>query len=440
MSGRMAVPQPVPPGRLDSWKAIAAYLNRDLATVRRWEKTLGLPVRRVSGNGRSVFAYPSEIDAWLNGSGGEEARAPATVAAAAPSIAAFRGWSLAAFVFFVVAAGISSVAFRTPALTPADLRVRVTSDGVSGFDTSGRLRWQHQFDADYKTVPLTVGGYPWRIVAGANPAVYVATSHRLRLSDQSVEGGELLSFTIDGALKRSFSFDDRVTLGHVQYHAPWGITSFALSDAPSHDIAVASHHFQWEASLVTVLDAAWHRRGTFVNAGWIEDVEWLAPNRLLIAGFSNARDGGMIAALDPAALDGQGPEDPGTRYYCDACGAARPLKMIVMPRTEVNRASDSPFNRATVQISADRVVARTIEVPAERDAADALYEFSPSLDLVRASFSERYWEVHRALEAQGKLTHSRETCPDRDGPREIQVWEPRTGWKTIKTSAPRAGH
>ena len=31
--------------RLDSWKAIASYLDRDAATVRRWEKTRGLPVR-----------------------------------------------------------------------------------------------------------------------------------------------------------------------------------------------------------------------------------------------------------------------------------------------------------------------------------------------------------------------------------------------------------
>ena len=51
--------------RLDSWKAIASYLNRDLATARRWEKGLGLPVHRVGGAGRSVFAYTTEIDAWL---------------------------------------------------------------------------------------------------------------------------------------------------------------------------------------------------------------------------------------------------------------------------------------------------------------------------------------------------------------------------------------
>lgn len=51
--------------RLDSWKAIAAYLNRDARTVMRWEKSEGLPVHRHRHLARSsVFAYPDELDAW----------------------------------------------------------------------------------------------------------------------------------------------------------------------------------------------------------------------------------------------------------------------------------------------------------------------------------------------------------------------------------------
>jgi len=54
--------------RLDSWKAIADYIGRDVRTAIRWEKQRGLPVRRIPGSGRQVvFAYPHEIDAWLRG-------------------------------------------------------------------------------------------------------------------------------------------------------------------------------------------------------------------------------------------------------------------------------------------------------------------------------------------------------------------------------------
>src|SRR5580700_4134773 len=51
--------------RLDSWKEIAAYLNKEVRTVQRWEKNLGLPVRRIAqGKQGTVFAYKLDLDAW----------------------------------------------------------------------------------------------------------------------------------------------------------------------------------------------------------------------------------------------------------------------------------------------------------------------------------------------------------------------------------------
>jgi Tol biopolymer transport system component len=54
--------------RLHSWKEIAAYLKRDVTTVRRWEKREGLPVHRHLHDRRdSVYAFPAELDGWLEG-------------------------------------------------------------------------------------------------------------------------------------------------------------------------------------------------------------------------------------------------------------------------------------------------------------------------------------------------------------------------------------
>ena len=56
-----------PEDRLDGWKRIAQFLNRDVRTVRRWEKNLGLPVRRVMHDkGATVFAYRPELEQWLD--------------------------------------------------------------------------------------------------------------------------------------------------------------------------------------------------------------------------------------------------------------------------------------------------------------------------------------------------------------------------------------
>ena len=54
--------------RLDSWKEIAAYLNRDVTTVQRWEKREGMPVHRhVHDRLGSVYAFRGELDAWTRG-------------------------------------------------------------------------------------------------------------------------------------------------------------------------------------------------------------------------------------------------------------------------------------------------------------------------------------------------------------------------------------
>ncbi len=51
--------------RLDSWKEIASYLNRDVTTVQRWEKREGMPVHRHLHDKRgSVYALAGELDAW----------------------------------------------------------------------------------------------------------------------------------------------------------------------------------------------------------------------------------------------------------------------------------------------------------------------------------------------------------------------------------------
>jgi Tol biopolymer transport system component len=63
-----------PEDRLDSWKEIAAYLNRDVTTVQRWERREGMPVHRhVHDKVGSVYSFRSELDAWAHSRGARSA-------------------------------------------------------------------------------------------------------------------------------------------------------------------------------------------------------------------------------------------------------------------------------------------------------------------------------------------------------------------------------
>jgi hypothetical protein len=62
---RFTAARNTPQKPLESWKQIAAYLERSERTVRRWETVEGLPVhRREHEKQDTVFAYRHEIEAW----------------------------------------------------------------------------------------------------------------------------------------------------------------------------------------------------------------------------------------------------------------------------------------------------------------------------------------------------------------------------------------
>jgi Tol biopolymer transport system component len=89
--------------RLDSWKEIAAYLNRDVTTAQRWEKREGMPVHRhLHDRMGSVYASRAELEAWVKGRNpraaevDENGAASASAPAASPATpTSRRRWRLA---------------------------------------------------------------------------------------------------------------------------------------------------------------------------------------------------------------------------------------------------------------------------------------------------------------------------------------------------------
>ena len=432
----MADPRPGSSDRLDSWKAIADHLGREVRTVRRWEQKLGLPVRRVpGGRGHSVFAYVSEIDAWL------KANPPAHLATAngngedKPNGSRARAWQWRIAAGMVILVGAAGAIWRMhpPALDAGDLTFQVKPGAILGLGPSGEERWRHSLpDDEIAWEVLSHSGGPAAMLEKGG-GVIVGLETRSRKSNNASLPGQLLWFTRAGQLRKTFSFQKPVSFGTTQYK-DWIIIDFHVREQSGRrQIAVCGRDYRWWPSLVTVLDDNLEPRGTFVNAGWIQQVRWLAADRLLVSGYFNPRKGGMVALLDTNALDGQSPPSEDRTYECTSCGSATPLRYVVFPRSEVNRVTGSDFNFAVLEIEDGHIVARTVELKSEGavTGAEVLYQLTPSLDIVGASYSDRYWEWHQALERQGKIHHSRAACPDRDGPRSVEVWDRARGWRTV---------
>ena len=125
------IPSNTPPERpleerLDSWKEIAAYLNRDVTTVQRWEKKEGMPVHRhLHDKMGSVFAFRTDLDAWVRtrnlrgqqDNGSHTASPDSLVSPPVPAIAAaLKRWGvvlISAAVLAAAALGVSLWLQRT---------------------------------------------------------------------------------------------------------------------------------------------------------------------------------------------------------------------------------------------------------------------------------------------------------------------------------------
>jgi hypothetical protein len=426
--------------RLDSWKAIAAYLGKDESTVRRWERQLGLPVRRVpGGRGTSVFAYRADLDRWLATKPATEAGAAAETEAAPASATPSSRRLLKPLTRVIAAAALAAAAWigwRGLAVAPT-ASASLTDAGIVARDANGAERWRYDFPPGERPTGLDSRLNPVEILPGGD-GILASAGVWVRATDDHIRSGTVFQLSESGRLERTFSLDDRLTFAGQDYAEPWGVTDYRVGPSPGpRRIAVAAHHYRWWPSVVTILadeKKSWRRLGSFMNAGWIERVHWLSSDRLLVAGYNEAIDGGVVALLDPAAMNGQVPLTAATsKFVCDRCGNDRPLRYWVMPRSEVNLASGSRFNRAITQVEPDLVVARTVEQEVTPDfIADAVYEFDTELNLKSANFSGRYWEQHRSLEQQGKIAHSRSSCPYKDGPGPLREWNPAAGWRDVR--------
>ena len=156
---------------LQSWKEIAAYLERDVRTARRWEQAEGLPVRRHrSGSRSSVYAYPSELDAWRTARKPKaDERPPARPLWRRPFPALAGGLALLA---------VAAVVLRGPILNPpGPLAEAANGDGGSSarqvWTTSSRSHFHGSISPDGRYFYISGQGSKYNLlvrdlVAGEN--------------------------------------------------------------------------------------------------------------------------------------------------------------------------------------------------------------------------------------------------------------------------------
>ena len=233
--------------RLDSWKEVAAYFGRDERTVKRWEKERGLPIHRVPGGGRgTIFAYTSELAAWLRSSQIKDSSDPA-IKLAAPLTTSkeefsaqphpSRRWGTPGLVFSLVLLLLLSIGFTRfyeihsvhGRLLPS-VSVRTDSEAhkkAVEFYLQGRYHWNKRTPED-----LIMAGDDFAKSAQLDPNYALAFAgsadyYNLVREYTSTPGSETFPLAIVAA-KKSIELDPNLSEGHralafALFHWNWDI-------------------------------------------------------------------------------------------------------------------------------------------------------------------------------------------------------------------------
>lgn len=438
-----------PSSRLDSWKAIADYLGRDVRTAIRWEKERGLPVHRLPGGKRGgVYALGGEIDAWLRQDGvpGGEATvesqpgptppAPVGHPEATPRVRSHRRLSglIGALCLTAIAGGLTLLGSH-PGRTTA---VAFEGNSVVGRDEKGAVVWRYAFQR-----PLVGAGRE----EASRPNLV-----RIRVEDLHGDGHQqtlaVASFSGDSSAAAEGLFclseagrplwvyepDLELSFGGRRFGPPWQFQDLVVSKGPGHSKtlwAVLARSPWWPAILVRI-DPLGHARLEFVNSGalyFLRVVNRPDGVHILAGGVNNEYGAAALVALREGDPPSASPQTAGLPFHCDDCPEGRPSNYYLLPTSELTRLAGKPYDRAmALRPFGDLLELNVWESePLAQVQAETIYYLSADFAPERVVQSDGHWVLHRQLEAAGKILHPEAQCPERTG-RAIRAWDPKRGW------------
>lgn len=422
--------------RLESWKEIAAYLGRNQRTAMRWAE-LGMPVHRDPGAKRGrVFAYRAELDSWLTKHGSSP-----TLASSQPQGRRYIGVAVGAVFLAVTAIGGLFL------LNNGERRVLIDSVAIHGDEliargTTGRELWRYRFPAGFRQMG------PWgpthssrkvRLVDlfGDGKGEVLAVVHfAIEHNNDEILRTALYCFSRAGKLLWKYEPDQTLRFAGGDFHGHWSIYDMLISsEGRQRTIWLAIAHRLWWPSYVVRLDPSTGQgQVQFVNSGTLHSLGLAKSSRgsyLLIGGFNNEYDAGILCVMDANRQFASSPQGPRSKYLCKSCSSGAPDRYIVFPRYELNRLQEIPLNTVgQIEVLGNDIEVSTHEVDVR---ARAIYVFAldPNFTLKTVSFSDTYWKVHRQLEAEGRTKHPPEQCPDHTRPQPLRVWTPKDGWSSM---------
>ena len=475
--------QPAQGTRLDSWKAIAEYLDRNVRTVTRWADERGMPIHHVPGKKRgAVFAFTIEIDAWLveqkerDDSRSSGIRSGAGTSAELSSLGtaeeaertavpdnfqeSSRGWGAIflralqrriAVPVVLVAMGAAAISTVLPPVNrrgPELVSLEYGADTVEGKSADGHTMWVHRYPQQLAEDYLKTQRPPSRVLdffgdGGREAATIVPL--RTGPNPTNPFQPQVDFFTSAGKVLWSYLPQRGFRFGEHDLKGPWHLQDLLVTEESGQQTlwVVATHHL-WGNSFVVQLDP---RTGKdtlrFVNTGSIRrlsEVKAAQGTYLLAGGFNNEWDSGSLAITKEDRPFAASPQTPGSRHYCDSCRPGVTDYYFVFPRSEINRTAGAYEDSVReISVAGEGLEISKLEALTDgRELTIYLLRREPPFSVISLRYNSDYDRLHRAWSVEGKLNHSLENCPERLHPQPVRLWTPATGWTELPVKPAKA--
>ncbi len=337
---------------LTSWKEIAAYLDRDVRTCVRWEKSFGLPVHRLDKESRAkIFAYKDEIDRWL-----EDRSASGPSEAPKPSPSRPKVWLLLVPAFLVLAAAAYFlVTGLRKDVVPADFHIRESTlvvtnsrgDELWHYDTrladlEPESRYREHFQSKQQRLD-NVPNWPFIRFEDINRDGGIETLFSLQ-TESDINAGVLICFDAKGVELWRFAAGRELVFGGKVYRREYRIFGFDVADYDEDGkpeiLLISFHKPDWPCQ-VALLDSHGNTKGEYWNSGYLMDavsgdVDGDGHKETVLSGVNNEYRKGCVIVFRGGALRGGSPQTDAA-YRCASLDPGTQTAYILFPTADFHK-------------------------------------------------------------------------------------------------------
>lgn len=429
---------------LRGWKEIAGHLGVSVRTAQNLEKSGRLPVRRGIGQRAGVFALSVELDAWRIGSApfeNDPHGIPESTSLGPPS----RRISRRSMIFASAAGAITTgivIGYERRKGSGVLWSATVAGNALSARDAEGNQLWKYLFQRTLRTFSSSGEDLSKRI-----RILRRASGHECRIlfaaafldGEGKPEAHELYCFSADGRLLWRWRPDFKVRFGNDRFDGPWHVRDVVLgTEIPEPSVLLAISHWYWRPGFVISVD--WNGLVTmrFANAGQVFAVRRIPTESgayIIAGGVNNEYNAAAVSLFEEGGLAARSPQTSGSRFEIHEGPVGNPTRYLLLPPSEVNMASGSPYNLVFAIRGADKnLLIETWEMqptPSVASFGTALYFVDTLIRPQRVTYGGTYAACHRQLQQEGKLTHGIADCPAIKTPVLARCWDPTAGWSIV---------